>query len=119
MFEQSNLFTDVWSVTKNNGFLPSKTPITSLPIPFHPLERLVMQLPHLVASKNVVRRVESLLVVTPALKYLNSDSAQLERAMLLYAFAAHAYAVEVNINVFFNYERALPQMTFLQLFRRE
>jgi indoleamine 2,3-dioxygenase len=90
----NHLSHDVWVVGSANGFLPNRAPINSLPLPFHPLERLVLQLPQVTAGGSVRRRVEGLVTIPNAVKLLNHDSAQLERAMLLYAFVSHAYIVE-------------------------
>ena len=77
-----------YDVDPVRGFLPAQDPLTQLPAPFAEWDRLAAELPALILTGRVRRRLEQL--QTPDLAYLE-DSAQLERAMLVISALGMAY----------------------------
>ena len=77
-----------YDVDPVRGFLPAQDPLTQLPAPFAEWDRLAAELPALILTGRVRRRLEQL--QTPDLAYLE-DSGQLERAMLVISALGMAY----------------------------
>ena len=77
-----------FDVSPDRGFLPQRDPLLALPAAFDPWEEIAAELPKLLVSDRLRRTVDRLDPLDPASL---RPGPQLERAMLLLSYVAHAY----------------------------
>lgn len=76
-------------ISLTHGFLPSETPLKTLPSDFSPWEQVAAKLPKLLVSNQCRQEIAALPANFP-LEQLQT-SAQIERAMMLLSYIGHAY----------------------------
>jgi len=75
-------------IDPNHGFLPGIEPLAQLPSAYDPWEALVADLPKLLVADRIVEHVAGLPSIDATCL---SDREELERAMLVLSYIAHAY----------------------------